>query len=898
MGQASCSAPSGCGLTCSHPLAGAPLNKDVPTSERDSEYSVVDARCCGTDSILHSDGAPGLSDQFNCIHEFEIARTKCEQGKYSEAEPMLRGIVTEFENMKDMDDGGMTTLSISATACLADCLSQQGKHVMAEPLHQKALLLADRMLGAEHPETLRALRNLHLCLCQLGKDWEARALQARIEKADHSRQKSPSRTSFQGNLMGVTGSDGSQRIILITDPGQDNDDEMALLLLGELVRRDEVTLLAVVANLRPANRRAALARGTLDMLDMRDVPVGIGTDGGSEKHTDTFSHHISDGMTGFDYFSEPWEAVTQVEQAMGTEDEADVSAKLRIYDGQKLLINVLEEAADQSLTLVLVSSLKDAAGLLRSHEDLFLAKVKCVTIMGGMQVPESPGEGAFPMLEPSDAHNNVFDMEASKFFYLRCQELGIQLVVLSRFTAYGCPVQKKVYDLMVRCPVPHPTVCRLQRAQRNSIETLWANVCDGGKLPARCDKQWFCDTFCCGMGTDRGVGDSMWDLVKTFNMYDPLAVLAALPDKRELFFAPAKHIGPDGTMHLNIGESKESCGIMSDKFDDLHDFMMTTWIRAAGRSCRSSEYTGEEIRPSQLDQEQLTAALTPMTTHTPDEMEELNLNVIRLLDHEWPKLKNSSYLSTWRNRDELMRSIGPSMILVDPDTIRRLGRIPHSAEGKSITMEAAAQKAEGQGRRFFIEMFSHRWHSPYAPDDRYNNKARVLCEWAKYRESMKFETFFWIDYACINQSDIGPGVSMLPLYVSCCHNILCYDTPAYESRSWCRVERMLFTAFVAPNNEFICPDFEYNPYAEKNGTGELKPFYDGKQVVPDPSGEDSQLSYPSDAVLITQLKNLATLHWAKCWKDGLMNIVEEKGGLKEVRKLRYGGTEVRLRKFK
>merc|ERR1719181_1832727 len=143
------------------------------------------------------------------------------------------------------------------------------------------------------------------------------------------------------------------------------------------------------------------------------------------------------------------------------------------------------------------------------------------------------------------------------------------------------------------------------------------------------------------------------------------------------------------------------------------------------------------------------------------------------------------------------------MILVDPDTIQRLGRIPHSAEGKTITMEAAAQKAEGQGRRFFIEMFSHRWHSPYAPDDRYNNKARVLCEWAKYRESMNFQTFFWIDYSCIDQSDIAPGVAMLPLYVSCCNNILCYDTPSYEFRAWCRVERLMFTSFVAPNNEYV-----------------------------------------------------------------------------------------------
>merc|ERR1719387_1259686 len=149
------------------------------------------------------------------------------------------------------------------------------------------------------------------------------------------------------------------------------------------------------------------------------------------------------------------------------------------------------------------------------------------------------------------------------------------------------------------------------------------------------------------------------------------------------------------------------------------------------------------------------------------------------------------------------------MVLLNWETIDGLGRIPHSDEGRAISLEEAEGIARGRSRRFFIEMFSHRWHSPYAPDDRYCSKARALCEWSKYRASMNFRTFFWIDYPCINQSDIAPGVTMLPLYVSCCNNILCYDTPTYEPRAWCRLERLLFSSFVAPNNEYILPDFKY-----------------------------------------------------------------------------------------
>lgn len=766
--------------------------------------------------------------------------------------------------------------------------------------------------------------------------------------------------SFQGTLIGSElplADDEGEPIFIFTDIGQDNDDEMAFLLISELMRRGEVKVVGVVANGHPANRRAALARGTLDILDMSDVPVGIGTDGGSTKTTDEFSKLICEGFTGIDYFRDPWERVKRVEAAIGTEEEDATSGICNIYDGQKLLVSKLEEAEDESLNLVVLSSLKDVAMLLRSHESLFQLKVKCVTIMGGMQIPESMAEppscappsrtvrlsqrgnvgmngvevampyrtslqalfkdvpvhpspqATFqrvpepaernPVLVPDDGCNNISDIESSKFFYRRCQEIGVQLIVLSRHTAYGCPFQKFVYDLMVRCPIPHPTVCRLQRAQRVSIEALWQQVCAGDTLPARCTKKWFCDTFCEGLGTERGSGDSMWDLVVYFNMYDPLAILAAIPNRRNLFFQPIQHVGPDGTVHLNIGENKLSTGIIPNKVDDLHDFLMTTWISAAGRVRKKHSRVGFDgfvERPLELDQEQSSEALVPLKTHTPEDLEVLNANVLTLLDVEWPKLKNSSLLSTWKDRDMLMRSIGPEMQLVDPETVALLGRIPHSAEGKTITMEEAASRAAKDGLRFFIEMFSHRWHSPFAPDDRFCNKARVLCEWAKYRRSMNFRTFYWIDHACIDQNNIAPGVAMLPLYVSCTNNILCYDVPEYEKRAWCRVERLLFTAFVAPNNEYVAPDFEHKTSSEKLPNGDLKPMFDGKVNVPDPSAADAELSYQSDCSLIIQLKDLCDQHWAKCWKDGLMGMVE-KNGLKNARNLRYGETEVRMRRF-
>eukprot|EP00930_Biecheleria_cincta_P069159 TRINITY_DN56937_c0_g1_i1.p1 TRINITY_DN56937_c0_g1~~TRINITY_DN56937_c0_g1_i1.p1 ORF type:complete len:928 (+),score=150.89 TRINITY_DN56937_c0_g1_i1:3-2786(+) len=833
----------------------------------------------------------------------EAARLLAE-GKHEECESQLKQTLGMLERTAQNN----SVLVVDTLSRLGECLQRQGRLADAASPLQSALALSDEVNGKDHERTLQIVSRLHENLCKQGRDWEAKDIEDRLEQQACGKSRTRKRrTSYIGSLSVINDDyDGSTKLLVISDLGQDNDDEMALLLLSEIYRRKENNLLGVVANLRPAEKRAALARGTLDILGMQKVPVGIGSDGGSLTHEDTFSKHISKGKTGIDYYQEPLAAVREVEKAIGTSSEEDVSELHRIYEGQSLMRMVLTEQPDNSVSLLLLSSLKDAAMLLRSDEHLFKAKIKEVTIMGGMKTTELMPDSTL-MLEPTDAHNNMFDFEAAKFFYRRCQELSIPLIVLSRFTAYGCPVRKTVYDLAVRCPVPNPIVCRLQRAQRESIETLWQNVCDGGKLPARCTKEWFCNTFCDGKGTERTHKDKMWDLVKSFNMYDPLALLAALPHTRQRFFDPDICVGIGNVQHFNIGVSMESTGIAPSKVEELQDFLVTTWIKAAGRPAGGKFAASLEVlRPVELDAEQLTAALTPMPPHSPEEMQSLNKEVLRLIDVEWPKLKNrpttagnSQSNPSWRDKDRFMRQIGPPMMLLDSVTVERLARIPHSSENKTITMEEAANIADREGKRFFIEMFSHRWNSPYAPDDRFHNKARVLVQWAKYRNSMTppLRTFFWVDYCCIDQCDIAPGVAMLPLYVSCCSNIICYDTPPYEPRSWCRVERLMFSTFVAPNSEFIQPDFEYDENSEKLPNGELKPVVEGKLTVPDPMGPDSLLSYPADSPLIAELKSVCAQHWAKCWKDGLMDIVETKVGLKEVRALKFGKTQLRYRKF-
>ena len=68
------------------------------------------------------------------------------------------------------------------------------------------------------------------------------------------------------------------KVLVCMDPGQDLDDEMFLILLSALTARSLVECVGVVAVLQPAAVRAQLARSTLDLLGMHEVPVCAGSE--------------------------------------------------------------------------------------------------------------------------------------------------------------------------------------------------------------------------------------------------------------------------------------------------------------------------------------------------------------------------------------------------------------------------------------------------------------------------------------------------------------------------------------------------------------------------------------------------------------------------------------------
>ena len=266
----------------------------------------------------------------------------------------------------------------------------------------------------------------------------------------------------------------------------------------------------------------------------------------------------------------------------------------------------------------------------------------------------------------------------------------------------------------------------------------------------------------------------------------------------------------------------------------------------------------------------------------------LAAKVSDLLESVWPTAKNSSLLDTWKMRDQMMREIGPPMMVVTSETLDRLGRIPKSDENHAIPLAEAAELARSAGLRFFLEMVSHRWCSKNCPDDANDSKAKALVQWARYRAANGLCSFFWIDYSCVEQADVSPGVTMLPLYVASCNNVLCYEQLGYESRAWCRVERVLFASFCAPTQDIIGNGFRFD------GDPKQAPVADTKLVLTSPN--EGTLSYLGDMTLIEQLTSIASEHWSLCWKDGLLDLVT-KNGIRGAGSLQFGVTQVRARFF-
>ncbi len=322
-------------------------------------------------------------------------------------------------------------------------------------------------------------------------------------------------------------------VIVFTDIGRDVDDELSLVLLSALRKKHLLNPIAVIATLSPQDERANLARGSIDSMGMPDVPVGIGSSGGVGDDDD-----VELEVYGAEY-SIPSPCIYQ--------------------SGIELVYAALESVPPHSAQLLCIASLADVATVMREREELFTSKVKEVVVMGGVVSPEI-GE----TLVPDSAYNNNCDLSAARYVYRKCQELGIPTITLSRWAAYGCPMPLQLLDEMSR--TEHMVARNIRSVSKISVDQLWNKVRlhpsdpRREKIPSRCDVNWFCRTFMSKGELSKDWKASVWSLVQKLNMYDPLAVLLAVPAYRTAHFACKEKV-VNGVTHLCVGTSERDTGI-------------------------------------------------------------------------------------------------------------------------------------------------------------------------------------------------------------------------------------------------------------------------------------------------------------------------------------------------
>lgn len=356
-------------------------------------------------------------------------------------------------------------------------------------------------------------------------------------------------------------------IVYFGEIGNDPDEEGTLLFLNGLVKLKLANLLGVIVNRTPVLERAQVARGTLDVLGLTDVPVGLGFAYGSRQTNETLQ------------FAAPYR-----------------SHRTDFPKGDELFWKLLEAAEDHSVALVCASGLTDLAHILKrdvkGYDDrmaLLRLKINIVSIMGGVVeqgsvVSKDECGFVFPTWAST---NNAHDWLAAEFVYSALQRLRVPLVVTSKWAAYAASVPRDTYDLFAE--TGHPVGIRLQAMQEEMIQHLWfrANLAGDDprreNLPPVLGKAWFAKTFCGGEDLSALSGDDrIWKYIKVFNLYDQTAVMAALTDLATVHF-DSVYLGqnPDLAFVEIIGINQTSHQVHD--LETTRGFLISTMLTGLGQ---------------------------------------------------------------------------------------------------------------------------------------------------------------------------------------------------------------------------------------------------------------------------------------------------------------------------
>lgn len=250
-------------------------------------------------------------------------------------------------------------------------------------------------------------------------------------------------------------------LLVITDLAKDYDDLMAMVLLGELHRLGLVELEAFVANLMPAQSRARFGRGALDLLGLRKIPIGIGTEG-SEK-----LHKVNDYEFKYCTFMAP-------------------AGSVEFENGEELLLKVLRKAAveKRKVTLLLLSSLMDISKFSQKYPNLVKNTVDNISIQGGMYFEKGT------LKADNSAANNNFSPDHATYFTKFIQDNNIPTTVYTKVAAFATKIYSEFFAEL--SATGHPLGVHLRKTQLAQDVNFYTDTMDEKtRFRPFMTQQWF-----------------------------------------------------------------------------------------------------------------------------------------------------------------------------------------------------------------------------------------------------------------------------------------------------------------------------------------------------------------------------------------------------------------------
>jgi hypothetical protein len=159
------------------------------------------------------------------------------------------------------------------------------------------------------------------------------------------------------------------------------------------------------------------------------------------------------------------------------------------------------------------------------------------------------------------------------------QALGIPLVVVTKEAAYAAAAPRGFYEGMAA--TGNPIGVYLRDQQKASLRTLWAGIHER-HLPPALTPEWFFETFTdldpsslAGRAAlahaEENAGDfeALWRQVSRFNLYDPLALLAATPGVGERLFHGEPPAGSRGDVTVMDADAVRDPALVKDLMSGL-----------------------------------------------------------------------------------------------------------------------------------------------------------------------------------------------------------------------------------------------------------------------------------------------------------------------------------------